>query len=176
MTDDTYDALDRATLATWRVGNLVVWTGAALLVAIIIHLVADELATRFHLPLGFGGLDVRPHQEFGGTWQFWAPLYGFRAGISIIIGLAIGTVLGLKAIRRPAALAALTATAYILITWLALETSVFYRARGDGTVVTGGSRHGFPATAIEWSYSVLGLIVLALAPLWARFVARRKVV
>ena len=120
MTEEGFDSLDRATLATWRVANLFGWASAALFAALVIHQVADELGPRVWV---YGGINSRPEDHFG-TWQFWAPKYGLSAGISIIIAIVIGTIIGLKVWRRPVAVAAGVAGGYLLLAMLALELSL----------------------------------------------------
>jgi len=121
-------------------------------------------------------MNTRPGRGFA-TWQFWAPKYGMRAGVAILAGLAIGLTLGLKASRRPVALAGAVASGYVLLTWFALETSIPAPRFDPETGVSisyFAPHHGLPATGLEWSYSVLGLFAIAVAPLVAWLVARRK--
>jgi hypothetical protein len=176
MTENTYDPLDRATLATWRTVNVVGWGGAALAAALVIHTVGDQLSRRYMGTFG-GGMNTRPARGFGATWQYWGPKYGLRAGVAILAGLAIGLILGTKAWRRPVALAGAVAAVYVLLAWFAIEKSIpplrFDPVTG-GTIGGSTPHHGLPANLLEWSYSALGLFAVVVAPLVARFVARRK--
>lgn len=174
--DESYDALDRATMATWRVTNVVGWGSAALGAAILIHQVADEVLRRHWIPGIYNPINARPSSSFRGTWQFWAPLYGFRAAIGIAIALLIGTLIGRKVWKKPAAVAALAAVGYTAVSWLVLEFSMVPRDavfQGQDVAIV-LPEHGLPRDGMEWSYSALALIVVLIAPLWAGFTARRK--
>jgi len=174
--EETLDPLDRATMATWRATNALAWGGLALAAALVLHTVGDELAKRVHRFNVFS-LNGRPWPEFG-TWQFFAPSYGYKAFIAIVIGAAIGLIVGTKLLKAPAWVAAGIASVYALISWFALETSLHViHASGEGadpTVGAGYSRHGLPSGGREWSYSLVALFAVLVAPLVARFVAKRR--
>jgi hypothetical protein len=177
--EETLDPLDRATMATWRASNLLTWGGAALVCALVLHTVGDELVKHLHIPNTFS-MNGRPSPFFG-TWQSVAPQYGYRAFFAIIIGVVIGVIVGRKALRAQVWTAVVVASTYVAISWLVLETSErFIRRTGDidaggftsGTY--GVERHGLPSSARDWTYSLVALFAVAIAPLVARFVAKRR--
>lgn len=175
--DKTLDPLDRATMATWRAFNMLAWGGVALAAALMVHTVADEVAERVHR-FNVWTLNGRPLPEFG-TWQFYAPSFGYKAFVAIVIGVVIGLIVGSKVSNARAWVAGGIASAYALVSLLMLETSLrIVHPTGDapdsGFVSSGFSRHGLPRNAREWSYSLLALLAVAVAPLVARAVARRK--
>jgi hypothetical protein len=174
--EETLDPLDRATMVTWRASNVLAWASVALAVALVLHTVGDELAKRVHR-FNVWSLNGRPLPEFG-TWQFFAPSYGYKAFVAIVIGAAIGLVVGSKALKAPAWIAAGVASAYAVISWFVLETSFrVIHATGEGSnsgLSAGFAHHGLPQSAREWSYSLVALFAVAVAPLVARLVAKRR--
>jgi hypothetical protein len=75
----------------------------------------------------------------------------------------------------------IVASGYALISWFVLESSVRYiypsgQVPGSELSVAGYGveRHGLPSGAREWSYSLVALFAVAVAPLVARFVAKRR--
>jgi hypothetical protein len=172
MIDDPYDALDRATIATWQLGNQLVWAGAALLAAAVLHQVVDEMLQRYVSSI-HGGINLRPQTLTRITSQFSAQ-FGARAGVAIAVGVLIGGIVGLKVWKRTTAVAGVTGLAYLALSWFALESSVVVeRLTGEEPSIA-RLRHGFPRSGLEWGYSALALLTVVLAPLVARFVARRK--
>jgi len=178
--EETLDPLDRATMATWRASNLLTWGGVALVCALVLHTFADELLRHLHIPTLYT-INGRPSFPFSYTWQGVAPQYGYRAFVAIVIGVVIGAIVGRRALKAPVWTAAVVASTYVAITWLAIETSVrVIRPTGDiaadgftsGTY--GVQRHGLPTSARDWTYSLVGLFAVAAAALVARFVAKRR--
>jgi len=174
--EETLDPIDRATMVTWRASNLLAWGGVALAAALVLHTVGDELAKRVHR-VNIFSLNGRPEPEFG-TWQFFAPSYGYKSFIAIVIGVAVGFIVGSKVLKASAWVAAGVASAYALITWIALESSLrVIHPSGEGAepgFSVGVPRHGLPSGAREWSYSLLALFAVAAAPLVARLVSKRR--
>jgi hypothetical protein len=174
--DETLDPLDRATMATWRASNILAWGGVALAAALLFHTMGDELAKRVHRFNVFS-MNGRPWPDFG-TWQFFAPSYGFRAFIAILTGALIGWIAGRKVLKGPAWVSTAVASVYALISWVVLESSVHIihpsGAGADPIASVGVERHGLASGAREWSYSLLALFAVAAAPTVARFVAKRR--
>jgi hypothetical protein len=174
--DETLDPLDRVTMATWRASNILGWGAIALGSALVMHTMGDELARRFHRFNVFT-MNGRPMPDFG-TWQFLAPGYGYRAFIAILTGVLIGWIAGRKILKAPAWTATILTSAYVLISWLALETSyrVIYPTgnAADPSTRSAMPQHGLPSGKVEWSYSLLALFAVAVAPLVARLVAKRR--
>jgi hypothetical protein len=174
--EEGLDPLDRATMATWRASKVLGWGAVALGSALVMHTVGDELARRFHR-FNLFTMNERPMSDFG-TWQFLAPGYGYRAFIAILTGVLIGWIAGRKVLKAPAWTATIIASTYVLISWLALETSyrvVFQTGNAaDPGTRTAFPQHGLPSGAVEWSYSLVALFAVAVAPLVARLVAKRR--
>ena len=174
--DKTLDPLDRVTMVTWRAFNVLAWGITALAAALIVHTAADELVERIRR-FNVWTLNGRPLPGFG-TWQFYAPSFGFKAFVAIAIGAVIGLIVGSRVITARAWVGGMIASAYALISWVVLETSVSaIRPTGDVSdqgVGYGFSRHGLPRNAREWSYSLIALLAVVVAPVVARLVARRK--
>jgi len=162
-------------MATWKASNVLGWGGVALASALALHTVADEAARRFHR-FNLFSMNGRPLAFFI-TWQSVAPEYGYRAAIAIATGVLIGAIVGRKVLKAPAWTAAIVASVYVLISWFMLETSLrFIHPSGevsDPTSMVGIPRRGLPSGAREWSYSLLALLVVGIAPLVARLLSRR---
>jgi len=174
--EETLDPLDRATMATWRASNVLGWGAVALGSALVTHTVADELSRRFPRFNVFA-MNSRPMRDFG-TWQFLAPGYGYRAFIAIITGVLIGWIVGRKVLRASALTATIIASTYVVISWLAIESSLRVIPQtgnaADPNTQSAIPHHGLPSGAVEWSYSLLALFAVAVAPLVARLVAKRR--
>jgi hypothetical protein len=177
--DDAYDPLDRATLATWRASNALGWGAVALAIALVIHTMGDQLVRRVHIPNLFG-INTRPQQFFAYTFWGILPQYLYRGFVAIVVGVAIGWLIGRKVWRSQPAISSAVAAAYVLITWLVIETSfrsIAQTTTPGGTAPTASYSypvHGLPSGVREWGYSALGLIAIVVAPLVARFVAKRR--
>lgn len=176
--DSTYDALDRATIKTWRASNIGGWGLVALVTAILIHQVADQLTRTTRAGwLTRGTLDGRFYSEAYMTG--WDALRRIAAPclVAIVVGFVIGTIVGKKVWRHQVVAAAIVAMGYVLVAWLALETSFHFRGTMlDGHPVNvqfGTQYHGFPVGRQEWLYAAASLFAVAIAPLWAGFLARR---
>jgi len=176
--DKTLDPLDRATMATWKASAIIGWGLVALACALVLHTVADELLRHVHIPM-LTSMNRRPSPFFS-TWQSVAPQYGYRAFVAIVTGVLIGLIVGRKALRGPAWTAMTVAGAYVLISWVALESSTrFVNESGDvqpglGISGYGIESQGFPHTARDWTYSLVALFAVAVAGLVARSVSRRR--
>ena len=176
--DKTLDPLDRATMATWKASNMVAWGLVALACALVLHTVADELLRHVHIPT-LTTMNRRPSPFFS-TWQSVAPQYGYRAFFAIVTGVLIGLIVGRKALRGPAWTAMTVAGAYVLISWVALESSIrFINQSGDiqptlGVSGYGVERQGFPSSARDWTYSLVALLAVAVAAFVARSVSKRR--
>lgn len=163
MADDL-SRLDRATLAVWRFANASVWTVAALLAAVVIHLAFVGL-------MRHPAIDLYPHVPY----QFLA-----SAGLSLLIGLAIGGIIGVRAWRWQPALAAVASCAYVavalvlfrrLLGWPTnVTTTVYPSDNGQARSVAIGFAD-LPLTAAYWV--VVASITILVASLWARRIARR---
>jgi len=173
--EESYDSLDRATMATWKASNALGWGAVALAASLVLHQVADQLTLTTRLSvLTAGTLNGRPWPGLG--WTGWSLLqrFWYPAVISVVVGLLIGTVIGKKVWRHQVGLASLTALAYVAVTWLVLEISA-----GGGTATSTGSlvqvsaHRGLPSGAVEWSYSAVALLAVVVAPLWSWFLVRR---
>lgn len=174
--EETYDSLDRATLATWRASKLLGWAAVALGSAVVLHTVFDELNRRIRVPGWYFTLNQRPLPEFG-TWQSIAPSYGYRGFVAIVIGVLIGAIAGSKLWKAPVKAAAVIAGAYVLISTLVLEhgyNMIRVTTQYGTTTQAGTPRHGLPSGGIEWSYSLLTLLAVPVAALVARMVSRRR--
>lgn len=163
MADDL-SGVDRMTLAVWRLANASMWTVAAFLAGAVIH-------------LGFVGLmrhpaiDLYPHVPY----QFLA-----SAGLSLLIGLAIGGIIGVRAWRCQPALAALASGAYVIVAlvlfrrllgWPTKVTTTVFPSDGGEARSVGIGFADLPVTAGYW---VVGAsITILVASLWARRIARR---
>lgn len=90
MADDL-SWLDRTTLGIWRLANASVWTLAAFLAAMVMHLSFVGL-------MRHPAIDLYPHVPY----QFLA-----SAGLSLLIGFAIGGIVGVRVWRWQPGLAAL---------------------------------------------------------------------
>jgi len=177
--DNAYDPLDRATLATWRASNALGWGAVAVAIALVIHTVGDQLVRRVHIPNLFT-INGRPVGFF--TYTVWGilPQYVYRGFIALVVGVAIGWLVGRKVWRSQPAIAAAAASAYVLITVLVIESATrpilpFTVQRGGYSSASGEyTVHGLPSGVREWGYSALGLVAVLVAPLVARFVAKRR--
>ena len=176
--DENYDALDRATLATWRLSNMAGWSVAALAAAILLHQFVDEILRKFRFSsLTAGSLNVRPGADaFGSTFWYWLPKYLIWGALAILVGVVIGVVIGRKVLRRPATVAAITALVYAVIATLVLEYSIVvrYRSQGNPGFGVGVPQHGLPSDTLGWGYALLALAAVIAAPLVARLVAGRR--
>jgi hypothetical protein len=178
--DDTFDKLDRATMTTWRLSNYAIWIAVALAAALVFHQVVDQLtsgavnASWSHV----GSINLRPVHGFGSTFWGSAPRYSVYAATAIIAGLMMATIVAKKAAGRQGALASVAATAYVLISWLFLQTTLILPAiprtlEGPRFLVPRSDR-GFPTSAGDWGYSVIGLLALIVAAFWSRFLVLRE--
>lgn len=172
--DDALAPLDRRTLAFWRTSNIVGWAASALAVAYAMHWIAAEYSGRYFAQ---AALD---HKWEWTTGWFVLPSFAFRAAVSVMIGIAVGLIVGGRAWRRQAVVAASAATAYALIAIYLLSihpgATETYRAGPQQILVTGPRlAHGFGGHgASGWIYDGLTLLTVPVAAAVARISARRR--
>lgn len=172
---DALAPLDRTTLALWRTTNLVGWAALALGAALTIHWAAAEYSDRY-----FPQAYLNRKWEWLSGW-FILPSFAFRFGVSLLIAVAVGGIVGTKAWKHQPLFAAGVATAYSLITIFAIAIYAgpvdTYRAGPQEIPVTGPTlAHGFGGYgAGGWIYDLLTLSTVPIAALCARFVAKHRV-
>lgn len=166
--------LDRATLTIWRAINEAGWTFLAFI-----------LATAGHIGLTFWLNDRR---ALGGTSAFdlnaragtedgvddIIAKFGLRLGLTILVALLIGWIIGRRAWRRQVPLAALAALGYVLYVTISLEYSSsaeIFAGLADGTEL-----HIIRRTTLlsGMLYDTVVAATIPLAALWARRVAQRR--
>lgn len=177
---DALAPLDRTTLAIWRTANLAGWAALALGVAFLIHWTASEYIGRYANVFQVYALDHKAEWLTG--WGFLRGI-SLRVGVSVIVALAIGGIVGAKVVKHQPKLAAATAAAYSLITILAIayypsDTVQTFRAGPQKILLTGNPLvHGFGGNGgAGWIYDATVLATIPLAALAARFVASRRAV
>lgn len=163
--DSELSRVDRATLRLWVLANASVWTFLAVLAGAVIH-------------LGFVGFMRRPAVDLGPhvPYQFLA-----TTGLSIIIGLAIGGTVGMRAWRWQPWLAALAAGAYVLVAlvffrrflaWPTSVTTIIHPSDvGEGRSVSIGPAGPLLTTAY---WGLFASITILVASVQAGRTARRR--
>jgi hypothetical protein len=172
---DALAPLDRTTLAVWRTTNMIGWAAFAVAAALAVHWLAAEYSGRY-----FANAYLNAKPDFSWTVWFVLPKLAFRLGVTIIVALAIGGIVGMKTWRRQPLLAASAAAVYSLITIFSLQSfagSVGTFRTGPQDILVTASRPGFGlggTGAAGWVYDLLVLSTIPIAAAWARHVAKLR--
>lgn len=173
MTDEL-SRLDRSTLRLWQGANLVGWSLLALLVALVVHLGVAGL---------FRGtaLDIMGHPPL----QLLAAL-----GLALVVGLAVGGIVGARVWRRQARTAGAVSALYTalaltrlrgLLGWPTEVTRTVRHGRGVGgprdpgavPVETTAVSIGSADLPLQLAFGAVTALSIVVAVLWARRVAGR---
>lgn len=180
--DNRLETFDRATLGLWRTTNTVLWGVLAAGVGVVLlqafQRVIQQILARLHWNLFSGGLFFDLNQRMDPAhWTFWwvLPRYFVRSIGALLIGFAIGGIVGSRVWKRQALVASLAALATVVYTALFIGY-----AEGIGVIdrryptAPPGRNHSLLAGGIAgWLYEGVGLLAILSAALWARHVARR---
>jgi len=180
---DRLEGIDRATLGFWRATNVLAWSALAIVVGVVIHQSWVHLVprvTRGWLNGSFlFSLNERQNASQYTTW-FVLPKYFAKAIGEVLIGFAIGGIVGAKVWKKQWLVAAGAALGYVLFTVVRLEYATRFlpleQTAGGGQASIGVTTRGLGGTG--WSgvvYDLVGIVAIVTAALWARHVARRHV-
>jgi hypothetical protein len=111
-TTEQLTGLDRWTLRLWRIGNVVGWSVAALLVSLFFRLGVEAAAGFFHHSFA-DSTTARDYVVFAFTVE---------APASVLCGSAIGSLLGARVYRRPDVVAGAVSGLYAALLYLAKLT------------------------------------------------------
>lgn len=157
---DPLSRLDSATLRAWRATNVVVWTLAAFLTAMVTHVAAVRLVHA--LPLDGS---TEPSLESVG-------LVVLQAAVSVVAGLTAGGVLGAKAWRRPPVLAGVAASGYVLV-----AVFILWPGGLDVLGIYPGRFGESPGTsALLAGCAFAQVLAIPAAVVWARRISVRRLV
>lgn len=161
---DPLDRLDRATLVMWRTGNVVGWSLLALAAGLLIHMTVDRLLSQALLPAGFAPV--------GGSDALRAIPVLAQGGVSVLVGIAVGGIIGAKVWRREVITAAIVAAGYVALTYLpfvsGLSGSAFLSVSSYGAV---GSE-----SLVTFASMLVRLLSVPLSMLWAARTVRTRLV
>jgi hypothetical protein len=118
--------LDRLTLHLWRIGNVVGWSVAALLVSLFFRLAVEDVAAFFHHSFA-DSTTARDYVIFAFTVEMPA---------SVLCGSSIGSLLGARVYRRPDVVAGAVSALYAAVLYLAKLT---YPASGGERALAAAS-------------------------------------